>query len=135
MVCFENTHLERNFSSSSFSTFEITSSSDVLESSSLEKKENFIPVREFHSTSDFCHSPMKKQIPRSPQKMSVLCEVTEPLTERLSEVQTKIVSLHQENDKPLPPASETPKFVDESEVINESQPVTPESLIFPISSR
>ncbi|KAL5105382.1 hypothetical protein TcWFU_002397 [Taenia crassiceps] len=119
--------------SSSYSTFEITCTTEMEESTGDEDKPDVIRNSQGKTKFDFCFSPIPKQRQKTQQRMSAVCEVTEPLSEGVSAFDAKMQTLAVCEESEISPIQRTPaewqaedvSEIDESET-DENIPVTPE---------
>ncbi|CDI96993.1 conserved hypothetical protein [Echinococcus multilocularis] len=123
----------RKMPSSSFSTYNMTYTTEMEESSGSEDRPDVIRNSQGETKFDFCFSPIQMQRPKSPQMMSAVYEVTEPLSERTNVFDTKMQTLANHKEGDISPIQNTPKAWQVADIgepddgeVDENIPITPE---------
>lgn len=120
----------------------MTYTTEMEESSGNEDRPDVIRNSQGKTKFDFCCSPIQMASPELPQRMSVVCEVTEPLSEGVSAFDVKMQTLAVCKESENTPIQHTPtgwqmendSEADESET-DENIPITPEDCLLRNSER
>ncbi|EUB59684.1 hypothetical protein EGR_05446 [Echinococcus granulosus] len=128
--------------SSSFSTYNMTYTTEMEESSGNEDRPDVIRNSQGETKFDFCFSPIQMQRPKSPQMMSAVYEVTEPLSERTNVFDTKMHALANHKEGGISPIQNTPKAWQVADIgepddgeVDENIPITPKDHLLRNSER